>query len=745
MRFFSGIVPLLFASPPSLRTNSYLSAPLAATVENLNVDVAVESENVEYPTRKLINDVKLTYRELATGCISRDYSPTIQMIYTSPPDERTYFRENEVESILAEKHETKSEKEIVYEKIKDSHKAEKPILVYLPGLDGVGISGTTQFDELSDNFEFWRMVVDKKDRSSFTELTTAVSNFIYDIAVKTGRDVILAGESFGGLLAPSVAMRVKATTTRNGDENPIKGMVLINPATSFGQTQWSTFGPLLASLRHIEQEDRNESSLPTPYSVIGGIALSATIPDSNQFQRILSLITDTKVSTTDELSDVLATMKDGFGILAENLPAAVVDHRIAQWLPVGCDVVNPRLDKLDTPTLVIAGEDDNMLPTKEEGERLIQTMPDCTGIFVKNTGHFILDERFNLTEAIIDAPFYPKRESVPTKKYDPILDWDLPSDEVIKNINENQVKVLTDLVSPKFFSTNKKGKRSLGLGQIPKPEGPLLFIANHQLFGLDLGMIISQLLEERDIKARGLAHPVIFGTADGFGGNNAAVSKRNKDGPIKEDGPNGIFEQFGAVMVTPRNYYRLMQTGQTGLLFPGGVREVFHGKDEAYELFWPEDKLDFVRTASRFNATIVPISAVGAADSLNILVDSPDVLDLPFGIGERAANQTKNVMSARFDQDNTAELFQPPVIFPKIPARHYFVFGKPFDTENIDHRNAEECTKLYAGVKGELRRGLDDLLVARENDPYKDTPMRIAVEKVSGKPAPTFDVSELNR
>lgn len=114
-------------------------------------------------------------------------------------------------------------------------------------------------------------------------------------------------------------------------------------------------------------------------------------------------------------------------------------------------------------------------------------------------------------------------------------------------------------------------------------------------------MIISQLLEERGIKARGLAHPVVFGTADGFGGapggNNAAVSKRNRDGNIKEDGPNGTFEQFGAVMVTPRNYYRLMQTGQTGLLFPGGVREVFHGKDEAYELFWPEDKLDFVRTA----------------------------------------------------------------------------------------------------------------------------------------------------
>lgn len=121
------------------------------------------------------------------------------------------------------------------------------------------------------------------------------------------------------------------------------------------------------------------------------------------------------------------------------------------------------------------------------------------------------------------------------------------------------------------------------------------------------------------------------------------------------------------------------------------------------------------------------------------------MLNLPFGIGERAANQTKNVMSARFDQTNNDELFQPPVIFPKIPARHYFVFGKPFDTEHVDYRNPDECSKLYSDVKTELRRGLDDLLVAREKDPYKDSLMRIAVERASGKPAPTFDTSELNK
>jgi hypothetical protein len=221
------------------------------------------------------------------------------------------------------------------------------------------------------------------------------------------------------------------------------------------------------------------------------------------------------------------------------------------------------------------------------------------------------------------------------------------------------------------------------------------------------------------------------------------VVKRNKDGLV--DPPPSDFQSFGAVMVNPKNYYRLMSTGQAGLLFPGGVREVFHGKDEAYELFWPE-KVDFVRIAARFNATIVPISAVGAADSVNILLDSTEILDLPFGIGERARNSTQNTISARYDASNSDELFQPPLAVPKLtPARHYFVFGKPFDTTSVHHKDYEGCAELYNDVKSELRRGLDDLLVARENDPYKDFGRRIAVEQLTGKPAPTFSIDELNR
>ena len=138
------------------------------------------------------------------------------------------------------------------------------------------------------------------------------------------------------------------------------------------------------------------------------------------------------------------------------------------------------------------------------------------------------------------------------------------------------------------------------------------------------------------LEMRETAHPVVFQDCNGFGGGAGLTGparrmterKEKKEGP--DNRPPGDFRTFGAVMVTSKNFYRLMATGQTGLLFPGGVREVFHRKGEEYELFWLE-KADFVRVAARFNGTIVPVSAVGVADSASILLSPDEMLDLRTG------------------------------------------------------------------------------------------------------------------
>lgn len=64
---------------------------------------------------------------------------------------------------------------------------------------------------------------------------------------------------------------------------------------------------------------------------------------------------------------------------------------------------------------------------------------------------------------------------------------------------------------------------------------------------------------------------------------------------------------FGAVPVSARNIFALLQQGEAVLLYPGGVREAYKGRDEQYKLFWPE-KSEFVRMAAKFDATIVPFS-----------------------------------------------------------------------------------------------------------------------------------------
>eukprot|EP00543_Licmophora_paradoxa_P015095 CAMPEP_0202474130 /NCGR_PEP_ID=MMETSP1360-20130828/92216_1 /ASSEMBLY_ACC=CAM_ASM_000848 /TAXON_ID=515479 /ORGANISM="Licmophora paradoxa, Strain CCMP2313" /LENGTH=622 /DNA_ID=CAMNT_0049101233 /DNA_START=496 /DNA_END=2366 /DNA_ORIENTATION=+ len=584
-------------------------------------------------------------------------------------------------------------------------------------------------------------VVTTNDRSSFHTLTSLATEFVSDL-LKTNpnRKVVLIRESFGGQVAPIVALKLQAQAKRSAKttthKNPVQGLVMVNPATSWNETNWDQLGPALANLRFL-QRDNTEGI--TPYTLVGGMALSALIPDSTQFNQIAELILGAQPQSLNPM-EALDAMTDGFSILGNN--SLIIEHRIGKWLPVGAAILTEeRLASLEVPTVVIAGDDDNFLPSKSEAERLVKIIPTSKKINVPGSGHYVLDGRVNLTEAIIFSDIDPlglKKQ----KKRDPILDYELPSWDAVQSIIDNRVQPLRQLTSPVFFSSDETGKRWAGLGKVPS-NGPIVFVANHQFFGLDLGLIIAELLQTRGILARGLAHPIIFQNSQeqlpGQPLSPGIVRKEDSTNPFDSK----LFQRFGTVMVTPRNYYRLLQSGQNALLFPGGVREVSHGKDEAYQLFWP-DNTDFIRTAARFNATIIPLSAVGAADSVNILLDSEEMVNLPFGIGDRILQGSGNVTAARFNRQSNEELFVTPLAVPTIPARHYFVFGKPISTQDVHHKDKEACQTLYMDVQDELKRGLVDVLEAREKDPFKESVGRLAYEKITGKAAPSFPIEELN-
>lgn len=73
-----------------------------------------------------------------------------------------------------------------------------------------------------------------------------------------------------------------------------------------------------------------------------------------------------------------------------------------------------------------------------------------------------------------------------------------------------------------------------------------------------------------------------------------------------------------------KNLYRLLESGQSALLFPGGVREAYRRKGEEYSLFWPS-KPEFIRMAARHDALIVPFAGVGLDDSFKILLDGEEI------------------------------------------------------------------------------------------------------------------------
>ena len=315
--------------------------------------------------------------------------------------------------------------------------ADKPLLLYLTGMDGMGISAEPQFRDLSRLFEVRRLQVLAEDRSNFDELVSFVQAFIEDWQSRSGGrygKVTVMGESFGGLLASGVALN---------NQTHLQGMLLANPATSFDQTDWATVGPLLASipsafpgsdirLRNLVQAAPGAEELlklvplPVPDKSIGELAYAAAAGGA-LFTRVL----DQKVASTlfslasrqggdvvsaaqagpetlqEKLEQLSASSLQLLDALLATLPADAVAHRLDACLGLGSRRVQGRLGGIQVPVVVLVGAQDNVLPSAQEAERLVQQLPSCSKVVVRSQGHLVLDAAQNVTRILIDSPVVP--------------------------------------------------------------------------------------------------------------------------------------------------------------------------------------------------------------------------------------------------------------------------------------------------------------------------------------------------
>ena len=121
---------------------------------------------------------------------------------------------------------------------------------------------------------------------------------------------------------------------------------------------------------------------------------------------------------------------------------------------------------------------------------------------------------------------------------------------------------------------------------------------------------------------------------------------------------------------------------------------------------------------------IVPVAAIGADESVEMLLDADELVRLPV-VGARALETARRTPVAL-----PGERFVTPI---SVPApwrfrRFYFLLGKPINTAGVDPDDRLACAALYEQAKADVEEGVRFLLERRKSDPFESFLPRAAVE-----------------
>eukprot|EP00667_Euglena_gracilis_P003957 EG_transcript_3970 len=585
-----------------------------------------------------------------------------------------------------------------------------PSLFFLPGIDGSGEAARRQFVTLAAHFNLWCLLVPLEDRTSFAGLVDYVVGFVTERtaaqdALGPPRPVYVVGTSFGGMLGIAVVARCKR----------INRLVLINPATSFARTVWPKARPLLIqapehviNLTNLMANALSENPL--------SVALAEAQETTNPMHRLLRF-------THRLVSGDSGTQ----GGLSRRLPPpGTVRHKLALLVDGSLVVDDTLLQRVESRTLLFGSDLDLLLPSADEVQRLARLLPLARAIVLRGRSHTILREAGVDLFAMLNSEGFYTRDLVLSGPPGAPLTVELPTPREAELAAGIGLAAMRAAASPVFLSVDAAGGVHRGLGAVDWDRRPILLVGNHQTLAPDLALLLDGLLRERRVLARGLAHPLATGYRPPPREAGAAPEPRVF---------NGIVRNFGAVTVTGRNLYDLMAHGEVALLFPGGIRESNKHKGEAYQLFWPEGP-EFVRTAARFGATIVPLSAVGVDDGLEVVLDGPELLRLPL-LGDFLRWQLAGLPKVGLRGEESA---LPPLALPRVTEgrRLYFLFGQPIHTSpDMDRAKAAE---VYQEVQEAVAGGIEWLLRKREEDPYQFIGPRALQEIGAGQQAPTFQL-----
>ncbi|MEG4495614.1 alpha/beta hydrolase [Microcoleus sp. F10-C6] len=229
-------------------------------------------------------------------------------------------------------------------------KPDRPLFVFLPGMDGGGLLLRSQIPKLANHFDIRCLAIPADDMASWEVLVSETIALIEaeKQVGKQQRPVYLCGESFGGCLAMKTVLEAPQLCDR---------LILVNPASSFRQQPWVQWGSYLTQW------------LPAnlyPLSVIGLLPILASLGKIGR----------------DDRRALLEAM--------QAVPQNTSVWRLA--LVRSFNVDENQLRGIKQPTLVIASGADRLLPSLAEAKLLVKVIPHAQMVLLANSGHACLLE-----------------------------------------------------------------------------------------------------------------------------------------------------------------------------------------------------------------------------------------------------------------------------------------------------------------------------------------------------------------
>ncbi|KAI0564143.1 hypothetical protein FGB62_30g312 [Gracilaria domingensis] len=571
-----------------------------------------------------------------------------------------------------------------------------PVLLYIAGLDAEPLP-ENQCEKLREQYSVVSLCHKKEDRSDWECLVRAALETI-KVLKENSSGVTLVGESFGA----AFALRIAAASPPNMFDR----LVLLNSGTALAN---QPFLSGLTNLLPILRIDRTERVL---YKLAGIILFKGlltreerlddrNIPPGNPALRSISI---------------------------QSIPIQTLCHRVKLLREFETTFPDSCMNLVTTPTSLIASQNDRLLNSTNEARRLGRLLPNVIGVItLENCEHAALWERdVNLSRLLAsDEENVQGIRASSTHPAARVSSEDVRSVPVQVGEGYEYSEAIEEgrrvfepwrkAICPKVVGKSNVEK-ALKVAQSGKGNRPVLFVGNHGMLGImDTSLIYMEILDLLNgDRLRPLADQIHFGLY-------SRVSNGRWDNFIKT---------LGAVKASPLSFYRLLAAGDRILLFPGGAREVCRRRGERNQIFW-DSELDFLRPAAKFNALIVPFSAVGADDAVNIVLDGQELQKLPvLGPGIRRFLKRNELSVA-----NVMPLTTTP---PRLD-RFYFKFHEPIDTESIEPSDISTCREVYKRVKQDVENGISELVIERERDPqrtWQSRTMRTLLEQASKVPRP---------